>query len=334
MKELITKHLRSLIIIFSGLTISILFIKYPAPHERILNIQNYLITVGGILSAFAISYLAGKIFAIRSERLVRQNEINIYSDKVTAFRKILYYTLKSDKFWVKYSDIRKFKIKYPNLNYAKLRGIDDNTERAEFWLEEKEISQTTISLYTAMEAVCDEDNITDETWMFDRAITFDYTLEQLSQYYGPCNSIWYHLESRFAKHGAGFFNDTGLSQLYVSGFNDSLPKIDLKYRGKEFNRLILAEIGAEMYEIILPKLHELINLNIGIPKSIVATFRNLLYITCCGVIIPIILQSLTITDSADTFLTLSCVLLTILSIIKFVLDFYFLLINEVNVDQR
>ena len=57
------------IIFTSGVTIILLFYFYPAPPDRMLNIQNYLITVGGIFSAFVITYLSAKIFNIRAERV-------------------------------------------------------------------------------------------------------------------------------------------------------------------------------------------------------------------------------------------------------------------------
>jgi hypothetical protein len=37
-----------------GIVIAILFYYFPAPSDRMLNIQNYLITVGGIISAILI----------------------------------------------------------------------------------------------------------------------------------------------------------------------------------------------------------------------------------------------------------------------------------------
>ena len=89
-----------------------------------------------------------------------------------------------------------------------------------------------------------------------------------------------------------------------------------------------------MYEIILPKLHELISLNSGVPKSLLGTFRNLIYITTFGVILPIIIQALDIVPKLDTFLTLTCVLLTTVAILNFILEFYSLLKNEVNVDKN
>ena len=333
--QLLKKFWHPLSLIAVGLIIGILFYTFPAPHDRILNIQNYLITVGGILSAFVISYLAAKLFNIKSEREQRQKEIDLHSEQLTAFRRLLYYTMKSHKFWERYDDIRKFKAKYPTLNYQRLRSqVGDDPERRRFWLEEEEISQNTISLYTAMEEIYGDDNTGVSDWVFDRAIKFNYSLEQIEKFYEPSNQIWYYLDGRHGKHGAGLFNDTGLNLLYVNGYNEFVSKIDTKYRGKEFHRLILAEIGTEMYEIILPRLHELISLNTGIPKSLLGTFRNLIYITTFGVLLPIIIQSIDIAPKLDTFFTLTCVLLTTIGILNFILEFYLLLEHEVQVNKN
>lgn len=326
-------HPTSLAVI--GVIIGILFYKYPAPHSRILNIQNYLITVGGILSAFVISYLAAKLFNIQSEREQRQKEIVVYSEQLTAFRRILYYTMKSYKFGERYDDIKKFKIKYPTLNYQRLRShSDEDPERRQFWLEEAEICQNTISLFAAIEEIYGNDGTDVSDWIFDRAIKFNYSLEQIERFYEPSNQIWYYLDGRYGKNGAGKFNDTGLNLLYLNGYNEFVSKTDAKYRGKDFHRLILAEIGTEMYEITLPKLHKLISLNSNIPKSLFGTFRNLIYITIFGVLLPIVIQSINIEAKLDTFLTLTCVLLTTVSIINFILEFYLLLENEVYVDKN
>ena len=46
------------VLVVVGIALALLFVLFPAPADRILNIQNYLITVGGIMSAFVIAYLA------------------------------------------------------------------------------------------------------------------------------------------------------------------------------------------------------------------------------------------------------------------------------------
>lgn len=80
------KYTKYITVITLGLILTILFWKYPAPHDRILNIQNYLITVGGIISAFVIAYLSAKIFNIKTDRDNRQIQIDKLGERLTAFR--------------------------------------------------------------------------------------------------------------------------------------------------------------------------------------------------------------------------------------------------------
>jgi hypothetical protein len=45
---------KNIVLVTAGILLLILFYNYPAPKDRILNIQNYLITVSGIISALVI----------------------------------------------------------------------------------------------------------------------------------------------------------------------------------------------------------------------------------------------------------------------------------------
>jgi hypothetical protein len=317
-----------------GLIFGVLLVLFPAPADRTINIQNYLITVGGIISAFVIAYLSSKIFNLRSERAIRQVEIDKYSDKLTQFRRLLYYVMKSREFWNYYNHIEKFKKKYDGLTYERLhaQGIEDELA-TKFWLEEKELYSSTIDLYSAMESIAG--SIEPEpgylmTWHVDKAARFNYSLDKISQYSDPCNQIWYYLEGRYAKHGVGQFNDTGIWVLYKSSVNDLLARLDSKYKGQDFHRKILAEIATEFHEVNLPILYDLVRQNVGIPKTLLKTFNSLLFIMLFGVLLPIALQSLKVADSINISLTSIFVWLTSLGLLKFMFDFYRFINNEVH----
>ena len=317
-----------------GCLFGILLFLYPAPADRIINIQNYLITVGGIISAFVIAYLSSKIFNLRSERAIRQVEIDKYSDKLTAFRRLLYYVMKSRDFWNYYNHIAKFKEKYDGLTYERLHAQNsEDTLAAKFWLEEEELSSSTIDLYCAMESVAG--SIEPEpgyltSWHADKAVRFNYSLDELSQYSDPCNQIWYYLEGRYAKHGEGRFNDNGIWVLYKNNVSDLLARLDSKYKGKDFHRKILAEISTGFHEFDLPVLYNLTRQNVGIPKTLLKTFNSLLFIMLFGVLLPLALQSLKVSDGVNTVFTLVFVWLTSVCLLKFMFDFYRFISNEVH----
>jgi hypothetical protein len=317
-----------------GFVLTFLFVNYPAPSDRILNIQNYLITVGGIISAFVIAYLSAKIFSIKTDRDNRQIKIDKLGERLTAFRQLLYFVMKSHDFWAKYNDIAKFKKKYHGMNYERLRASGDDELKRKFWMEETEISHNTISLYTAMEAIYGDTEQVMIPWAYDKAIIIKYTIDDLSKYYEPSNQIWYYLEGRYSKHGRGLFNDTGLMPLYTQNFRELLPKADIKHKGKDFHRELLADLGSEFYEFVIPKMAGLINENTGIPLGLLKTFYSLLAIMLFGVLLPIILQSLLVSDCLNISLTLLLVNLTTLSLLNFLFEFYDLINEELHPIKR
>jgi hypothetical protein len=226
---------RLIVLIVCGLLLGFLFIAFPAPAERMLNIQNYLITVGGIISAFVISYLSAKIFSLRTEREQRQLKIEDFSEKLTDFRRLLYYIMTSREFWVRYDDIKKFRNKYPQIRYEDLHASSLSATAMKVY-EDEDFSYNTVDLYCAMMAIYGDPELsTGSAWALDKAAHFNYTPDNLIKYRDPCNQIWYYLEGRFAKHGQGRFADKGINPLWRGYVNDLLPKINIKYKGAAFH---------------------------------------------------------------------------------------------------
>jgi hypothetical protein len=328
------RYIKYGILILVGSILTFLFWKFPAPDDRILNIQNYLITVGGIMSAFIIAYLSGKLFNLKTDRNNRQLQIDKLGERLTAFRQLMYFIMNSHDFWNRYSDIAKFKKEYPNFDYYRLRGDGEDELRQKFWLDEKNISQNTISLYTAMEAIYDTKDKTLIPWAYDRTTHCRYTIDDLSNYHEPSNQLWYYLDGRYAKHGKGLFNDEGLSILFQENYKALISIADIKHKGKDFHRLIIADLGTEFYEYVLPKMAELINQNSGIPKGLLKTFYSLLSIMLFGVILPLILQSMLVSICLNSTLTLIFVNLTTISLLYFLFEFYDLLKDELETNRK
>lgn len=333
----VLRHSKMLVINLSLLLIGLIFILLPAPADRILNIQNYLITVGGIIAAFIIAYLSAKIYNIKSERERRQIRIDKLSTRLTAFRKILYFVMKSPDFWNFNDLINEFKRTYPEVTYQDLHSQEENA-----YLVRQNISEvnshflgSSIDLYTAMGEIYG--TIHDERgipFAEQRNVLIKYTLEDLERYHYPSNTIWYLLDGRYAKHGVGRFNDIGLSNLYTQSFNDLLPIASLKLKGKDFHRKTLADLGADFHENVIPEMAELIISNTGFPKSLIKTFRNLILIMIFGVFLPLIIQSINISDSLNVNITLLLVLITTLVLINFLFDIYFLIDEEIHTNRN
>lgn len=171
-------------------------------------------------------------------------------------------------------------------------------------------------------------------WHQDRTMRFDYSIEQLSNYLNPSNQIWYYMDYKFQKLGKGNFNDQEIFKLDVNQINELIGRIDSKYKGKEFDRKILADLGTEFYEIIIPKIIELTKQNTGLPKSLKRSMNGLMLIMLIGVIFPLLIQSMSLCPFWDTWLTLTSVWLTSLILINFLINFYQFINEDVRLHPK
>jgi hypothetical protein len=326
------RHTKFLCLVLAEVLIFGLLGFCPAPSDRILNIQNNLITVSGIFSGILIAYLFSKLFNIKQERALRQVVINQLSDKLTTFRKLLYCILKSDSFWTRYKDIAAFKKKYPGLNYSRLHDQQTTDDlRNNYYSNEKELSSTSIDLYLAMEEITG--NI-DEYWrlnIYDRNTKYSYSLNKLNQYYDPSNQIWYYLDYKYSKHTNGLIDDKKISIQYKEKIRELYSELDAKYKTRDFDRLLIAEIATEFYDLHIPQLRSLTRINTSkLPRNVLKIFLNLVLVFVIGVICPLFLQSLLINDDLNVILTSASVGFVILCFTNFLFDLYLLLSEEIQ----
>lgn len=325
---------RNIILILFLIALLFTFYSFPATEDRMINIQNYLITVGGIISALAIAYLAGKIFSLRTERESRQVEIDKLADKLSNFRKFIYHIMNCPLYWSSFSDISRFKRSYPELNYQRLHSSKKDEDVTKFHLEENGISKNTIDLYCAMSAIYNEEkNGDDVLWPHQKYAKVNYTIEELQSYLDPINQIWYYLINRYEKHGKGILNDI-IDEEKIRNLHDIMPRIDIKYNGAEFSRKLIGEIASDFYTEFIPKHIDLTKLNSGLPKNLKATFMNLILIMVFGVILPITIQSIKLKESLNIYLTLTLVALTITCIIKLIIEFYNFMREETDATRN
>ncbi len=328
------RYVKYVILILVELILILLLLEFPAPNDRMLNIQNCLITAGGIMSAFIATFLFAKLFNLKANRENRQLQIDRLSKRLTAFRKLMYFIMDSKDFWVRYSDIIKFKENYSDYDYHRFYEDGEEERSQEIW-EKENISQNTILLYTAMKAIYGTPKKSLIPWAYqDEIAVCRYTMDDLDDYYFPSNALWYYLDGRYAKHGEGLFRDVGLSTSYQKNYTRLLSIAAPKLVGKDFHRLVIAELGSEFHNCVIPEMKELIGQNKGIPKGFLKTFYSLILIMLFGVIFPIILQSLSVSKCLNSILTLLFVNFTILSLCFFLIDFYVLLRDELDTNKN
>ncbi len=126
---------------------------------------------------------------------------------------------------------------------------------------------------------------------------------------------------RFAKHGYGRFNDTGIWVGFTGEARDCMARIDERLKGKDFHRELLASIASDFHEIHLPRMHVLISENVGVPSILQSSFKSLYVVMIFGVLLPIVLQSVSVPDKVNVSLTLFFVWVTALALLSFMQGF-------------
>jgi hypothetical protein len=308
----------------------------PFKGDKLTDIQGNLINVSGIISAIVLVFLTSKILDIVQKKRDNQRIIDEISIKLTDFRKILYCIMKSHDFWERLKDVRLFKAKYPGLTFSHLHShINDKKEEVtKFWLEETELSSTTIDLYMAMEEIT-EPLEGAESWFYDYLHIYHYSVDYLERCVMPSNQIWYYLEGRYAKHTDGLIHDDKISVIYEKNVRDLVTKINPVYKSSDVDRVVIADIAAEFHEKHLPITLALTKENEkGIPVGILLQFITLTVILIAGVVIPLGMQTIDLEPRLAEALTFSLVGTVLFSLIDFLFDFFKLLNSQIRLKDN
>ena len=280
------------------------------------NINYLLISCSGIFSAIVISVLISGLNNLKSQRLVLRDKINILSDKLTAFRKILYYVINSDEFWnnTEFCKLaRQIRQEYPRItakNYNNLEKIyKEITQNGQYRTYKMDLF---INLLTIVDI-----HRSQELNFITPANKYKYTLSKLEYYHECFNNIWYYLNHKPAKE----LNDnaTSLPILYRKDFVDNYKKIDGKtIKWEDFNSQLLVDLGNKFYEEINPELHKSISeITSNIPSTYIKMIVTLIIILIFGTLIPLIISA------TNTLLCISllkfCFTATIVSLIFLIL---------------
>lgn len=312
-----------------------LYTYFPLEDQKIQIIQNNLIIVSGILSGIVIAYLSVKHFQIIQRREERQRNINHLSDKLTCYRKILYRVMKSDNFWISYSDIEKLKRKYPGISFSKIHDHSEKNQdlSSKFWLDEKEISITTADLYLAMEEITGPLE-REDGWAYDKLHSYNYSLDYLSKIHMPSNQIWYYLEYKYAKHTEGLIDDKKIWILFQDDVRELASQINPKFKDVDFDRHLIAQLGTDFHELYIPRLLEMTKRNQqGLSKSIIYLLVALIVVLFSGVLVPLTFQIINIPPFLERILTFSIVVTVIIGITSFIFDFSRMLNREVKLKE-
>jgi hypothetical protein len=320
----------------SGIIVStmILAIYGSLPYktsDELHNAQNNLISASGILAGILIAFLSTKLFQLADDRNKSKILLNEYADKLTPFRKLLFRIMKSHEFWVYKDHITRFKQAEPRATFLNIHAQDEESSalRQKYWLKEQEppIYHTTIDLYLAMEEIA-ASSTKDGYWTYDESVLYEYDLEYLRRAEMPANQIWYYLENRYSKHTVGQINDTGISSYELGELTPLIASIDPMFKGRDFDRHVVAEIGTYFCEKIFP---EMIRLTARRAQKLTSAIKNmflsLIAVLASGVMLPLVLQVLDLGEKERLTTTL-CVTTVIVSLIVFLVDLFGLAMDD------
>ena len=321
------------ILLVCALIVALILLGSPIGEERLDIALSDLIGVSGILAGILMAYLSAKVFQTRGERLLREGEVIQLSNKLTAFRKVLYRIVNSDRFWVRYSDITALKHQRRLRALGDLPGDPGNESRTQNDSKKnRDWHSGTISLFLSMETIVEERS-SPSAWAFDPSYEPKYSLRQLDRMLEATNQIWYFLDGRYHKHMLDMIDSSGIHQMFVRDVNSLLAQIDPEYEEGDFSRLYLAKLGSVFYSTHIPKLMHMLHLNrSGLPRAVRYLFCGLVVVMVFGVVIPMLLQSASINSLMRYYSFVICVTAAISGVLGLLIVLFGLLKNELDVE--
>lgn len=249
--------------------------------------------------------------------------------KLTTFRKLLCYVMNSYEFWVKRDDITKFEKQYIGVDFDELHNqVGQSKSSSRFWLDEEELSRTTIDLYLSMKAILDDSDRT-PFWVYDRTAKFNYSLDQIRKYYEPSGQIQYYLQGRYQKHTHGLINDKLMNRRDVHRIREQASSIDTKFRNQEVDRNLIADVANEFHEVYIPKLLDLTNLNQkGMSSGMKQMVISILMILLFGVVIPLIISITPYNITTGSLLVKLMVSTIVVLLLNFISEFILIMKSE------
>jgi len=278
------------------MTVAILFVIFAYALFKIdynwtdyKSVNALLISCSGIFSAIVISVLLSGLSNLKSQRLKLKDRINILSEKLTAFRRLLYYVIHSDDFWNNAEFNRltaKIRHEYPKINSRNTSEVErDKSFRTITKNEHFESHKMSLflNLLTIVDVSRDE-----ELSFIQPSSKYKYTAKKLEYYHECFNNIWYYLNHKSATG----LNDTknSISSLYRDNFTETYKKIEgNNVSWQDFNSQLLVSLGNKFYEETIPELHKAISeITSNIPITYIKMIITLIVILIFGTIIPLI----------------------------------------------
>lgn len=306
----------------------ILLIIINNPIDNYLDLQSDLISVSGIFSGILVALFSAKLFQEKSKKEKLKENINYFSEKLTLFRKIIFFVKESRNFWIKENTIRNYNRLKNKIRLLTLQS--KNVEKEEKELQKLTKSNNTAKIYHLMNFIYGGDS--SEEWLYDRKANFEYSLDELYDLYYPINNIWYYFDGRYAKHTKGLINeDKNAIDLHrLAEIREISIAIDSRFKGREIDRKLIADLGSDFHLYHIPELIKLTReYLIDFPKPLKKLFSSLVLIVISGIVCPMILKISVI--NFEKQITIISASILVFSFIKLLFDLKKMIIREMTI---
>jgi hypothetical protein len=178
--------LKYLVLLFLGALL------YDFQREHLISnadwkdILSVLISTVGIISAIIITFLFSKLYSERNERIQRKIQIDGFSKKLTALRRIAHFLRSSHEFWRFNKTKQHLDNKYKNLTLAKFMRMDYDKSTA--LIDEIEGSELTVLAYLSLKEL--EKPAPSSFSFYSPVWLVNYGLNDLARYQDACRRIW------------------------------------------------------------------------------------------------------------------------------------------------
>lgn len=264
----------------------ILFLKISLTNEEITLINRILVTSTGIFSAIIISTLLSGISKLFKDFDDAEEKISPLSQKLTSFRRVLYYLTISIDIWGDdfYQYSNKLRGWYPKIDaYTSKHNVDESDPRFEIVADNK-FEEYRTRLFMKMLTIVDVKRGRELDLI--ESFQHTYSVNKIGCNHDLFNNIWYYLAH---KRSNVTINYDTVDGTFKNSFEKELANFVDDEEIKKFSARMLWDISNEFYFILQPKLYLLTRkISDGLPSLYKKLFFDLSALVIFGLVIPII----------------------------------------------
>ena len=289
--------------------------------QTLKEIRNDLITVSSLLSGLLIAYLTARVLQIRQEKLAKVAILDKRTQNLHRCRSIIDKVLHSN-IWP--SNINSFiDHDFKDISHFQVREtvfVDSKPNPRVTEFTEDERYSGVASLYLDLKSFVSKKHPYDRTLLSEFEVPLYYSPEIVNNWikYDSGNGLWYYFKHKYSLYKATF----DFTDFYIEDKEDIVKtclKIDReRYKDLEFGPELLAQLGTQLTEDILPKLHRVQNyMNSDLPKIIKFLFLIAGLVIIFGVALPLLNKVYNISSYIDVISSAAVISISFYLIISF-----------------